>query len=128
MTSTCFEYPDRDRQARAPGLHKDEAKRRGEVLLGFFKGMDAAWLKKPKTLTKYLAYADGARHKTVTLQPQELVRRFGLHLLPRGFVKIRHFGFLSNRQRKTRGAQAPAETGKACRLTSRLPFGSIRTL
>jgi len=53
-------------------------------------------------------YADGARHKTMTLQVQEFVRRFCLHLLPQRFVKIRHFGFLSNQQRKARVAQARA--------------------
>ena len=51
-------------------------------------------------------YANGAKHKTMTLQVQEFVRRFCLHLLPERFVKIRHFGFLSNRQRKARVAQA----------------------
>ena len=53
-------------------------------------------------------YADGARHKTMTLEAAEFVRRFCLHLLPERFVKIRHFGFLSNRQRKTKVAQARA--------------------
>jgi hypothetical protein len=31
----------------------------------------------------------------------EFMRRFLLHVLPRGFVKIRHFGFLANRERKS---------------------------
>jgi hypothetical protein len=53
-------------------------------------------------------YADGARSKTMTLGVAEFVRRFCLHLLPKGLVKIRHFGFLSNRQRQTRLAQARA--------------------
>ena len=53
-------------------------------------------------------YADGARSKTMTLGVGEFVRRFCLHLLPKGLVKIRHFGFLSNRQRQTRLAQARA--------------------
>jgi hypothetical protein len=53
-------------------------------------------------------YAQGARSKTMTLGTGEFVRRFCLHLLPKGFVKIRHFGFLSNRQRQTRVAQARA--------------------
>ena len=44
----------------------------------------------------------------MTLAVAEFVRRFCLHLLPEGFVKIRHFGFLSNRQRQTRLAQARA--------------------
>jgi Putative transposase/Transposase zinc-binding domain len=53
-------------------------------------------------------YADGARRKTMTLELKEFVRRFCLHLLPERFVKIRHFGFLSNRQRKAKVAQARA--------------------
>ena len=53
-------------------------------------------------------YADEARRKTMTLEVKEFVRRFCLHLLPKRFVKIRHFGFLSNRQRQTRVAQARA--------------------
>jgi hypothetical protein len=53
-------------------------------------------------------YAAGARSKTMTLGGGEFVRRFCLHLLPKGLVKIRHFGFLSNRQRQTRLAQARA--------------------
>jgi hypothetical protein len=53
-------------------------------------------------------YADGAKHKTMRLELREFVRRFCLHLLPERFVKIRHFGFLSNRQRQTKVAQARA--------------------
>jgi hypothetical protein len=53
-------------------------------------------------------YAEGARSKTMTLGVAEFIRRFCLHFLPRGFVKLRHFGFLSNRQRQTRVAQARA--------------------
>ena len=51
-------------------------------------------------------YADGGRRKVMTLELKEFLRRFCLHLLPERFVKIRHFGFLSNRQRKLRVAQA----------------------
>ena len=45
-------------------------------------------------------YADGAKRKTMALEVKEFLRRFCLHLLPKAFVKIRHFGFLSNRQRQ----------------------------
>jgi hypothetical protein len=38
--------------------------------------------------------------KIMTLEALEFMRRFLLHVLPRGFVKIRHFGFLANRERK----------------------------
>jgi hypothetical protein len=36
----------------------------------------------------------------MTLDALEFMRRFLLHVLPRGFIKIRHFGFLANRERK----------------------------
>ena len=45
-------------------------------------------------------YADGSQTKTMTLEAVEFIRRFLLHVLPCGFVHIRHFGFLANRKRK----------------------------
>jgi len=36
------------------------------------------------------------------LTPFEFIRRFLLHILPDGFMKIRYYGFLSNRNRKTK--------------------------
>jgi hypothetical protein len=42
-------------------------------------------------------YADGYREKTMTLEAVEFIRRFLIHVLPSGFVRIRHYGFLSNR-------------------------------
>src|SRR6202158_2876483 len=39
--------------------------------------------------------ADHNQHKLMTLSLDEFLRRFLLHLLPKGFVRIRHFGFLS---------------------------------
>jgi hypothetical protein len=38
----------------------------------------------------------------MTLAATEFLRRFFLHVLPRGFVRIRHFGLLSNRFRSQR--------------------------
>jgi hypothetical protein len=37
----------------------------------------------------------------LTLAVDEFLRRFLLHLLPQGFVRIRNFGFLANRRRAT---------------------------
>jgi len=45
-------------------------------------------------------YADRARTKTMTLDAVEFIRRFLLHVLPSGFVRIRQFGFLANRLRQ----------------------------
>src|SRR5437016_4290833 len=58
-------------------------------------------------------YAHHARKKTMSLGLKEFVRRFCLHLLPERFVKIRHFGFLSNQQRKARVAQVRTLLAKA---------------
>jgi Putative transposase/Transposase zinc-binding domain len=45
--------------------------------------------------------AHGNKQRLMTLPVEEFLRRFLLHLLPRGFVRIRNFGFLANRQRAT---------------------------
>jgi hypothetical protein len=45
--------------------------------------------------------ADNNQHKLMTLSLDEFLRRFLLHLLPKGFVRIRNFGFLANRRRST---------------------------
>jgi Putative transposase/Transposase zinc-binding domain len=44
--------------------------------------------------------ADGNQQKLMTLDAVEFIRRYLLHILPQGFVKIRHFGFLANRNRR----------------------------
>jgi predicted Zn-ribbon and HTH transcriptional regulator/rubredoxin len=49
-------------------------------------------------------WRDSAHHneqKLMTLALDEFLRRFLLHLLPKGFVRIRNFGFLANRKRAT---------------------------
>jgi hypothetical protein len=45
--------------------------------------------------------ADNNEQKLLTLALDEFLRRFLLHLLPKGFVRIRNFGFLANRKRAT---------------------------
>jgi hypothetical protein len=44
-------------------------------------------------------YAHGSKHKVMTLSADEFLRRFLLHVLPKGLVRIRHFGFFANRRR-----------------------------
>jgi hypothetical protein len=48
---------------------------------------------------RYKDYADAQRQKTITLSADEFLRRFVQHVLPKGLVKIRHYGLLANRQR-----------------------------
>ena len=44
-------------------------------------------------------YAHNGRQRTLTLAPEEFLRRFVQHVLPRAFPRIRYFGFLANRRR-----------------------------
>ena len=44
-------------------------------------------------------YAHGNKKRKMTVTADEFLRRFLLHVLPRGFVRIRTFGFLANRKR-----------------------------
>ena len=57
---------------------------------------------------RYKDYARGSQIRSMTLEQQEFLRRFCLHILPPRFVKIRHFGILANRDRSTNLTQARA--------------------
>lgn len=46
-------------------------------------------------------YTDGGTIKPITLKGEEFLRRFCLHILPKRFVKIRHYGIYSTRFRST---------------------------
>jgi hypothetical protein len=47
-------------------------------------------------------YADGCRRKEMTLEAVEFLRRFALHIVPRGLVRIRQYGILAHRDRGQR--------------------------
>jgi hypothetical protein len=59
-------------------------------------------LKNDKVTFKWRDYKDNSKPKLMTLDTLEFIRRFLFHVLPNGFVKIRHYGILSNRNRKTK--------------------------
>ena len=62
-------------------------------------------------------YRDRSKNDTIrlmTLNTSEFIRRFLLHILPDGFMKIRHYGILSNRNRKTKLAQCKRLLGLDC--------------
>jgi hypothetical protein len=44
-------------------------------------------------------YARGNKQRLMTVSADEFIRRFLVHVLPKGFVRIRHFGFMANYQR-----------------------------
>jgi len=60
---------------------------------------------------------DGDREKTLILDAHEFIRRFLLHILPDGFMRIRHFGFLANRSKK----RALAQCRRLLKMDAALP-------
>ena len=50
----------------------------------------------------YKDYADDQKSKQMTLSADEFLRRFLLHVLPKGFVRIRHYGLLASPNVKTK--------------------------
>lgn len=55
-----------------------------------------------KVTFRWKDYAHGNKKRKMTVTADEFLRRFLLHVLPRGFVRIRSFGFLANRCRATK--------------------------
>ena len=58
-------------------------------------------------------YKDGSKEKTLFLTGEEFIRRFLIHVLPKGFCRIRYGGFLSNSRKKTCLSQIRRLTGTA---------------
>jgi hypothetical protein len=53
-----------------------------------------------KVTFRYKDYRHDAQQKTMTLEAEEFIRRFLLHVLPEGFQRIRYYGLLANRYRE----------------------------
>ena len=71
----------------------------------------------PETVTFH--YRDSRHHdqrKLMTLTHEEFLRRLLLHVLPTGFQRIRHYGFLEQR---------PPPGGAACTLSTPLRRGRL---
>ncbi len=66
-------------------------------------------------------YRNGHQQSLMTLQTDEFMRRFLLHVLPRGFQRIRQFGLLANRRRRQQLARCRELLGTAARATEPLP-------
>ena len=54
-----------------------------------------------KVRFRWKDYRDDSRQKTMTLEAGEFIRRFLIHVLPDGFHRIRHYGFLANGNRSS---------------------------
>jgi len=61
----------------------------------------------------YKDYADGGKKKAMTLTADEFIRRFLLHILPARFMRLRYYGFLSNRYRRDKIARCRELLGAA---------------
>ena len=68
---------------------------------------------------RYKDYQRGHRLRTLTLEAVEFLRRLMLHVPPRGFHRLRHFGFLANRVRQAKLAQCRTLVGHAPRAQAR---------
>jgi putative transposase len=66
-------------------------------------------------------YARGNKQRLMTLSAEEFIRRFLVHVLPKRFVRIRHFGFMANAQRS-------ASLDRCRRLLSMAPLASSTDL
>lgn len=51
---------------------------------------------------KWRDYKDSSKCKLMTVSADEFIRRFVIHILPSGFMKIRHYGLLGNRNKNTK--------------------------
>jgi hypothetical protein len=74
-----------------------------------------------KILLSYRDRKDGDRKKTMSLEANEFIRRFLLHILPDGFMRVRHFGFLANRSKE----HALARCRKLLNLNTALPKSPV---
>jgi hypothetical protein len=65
-------------------------------------------LRKGRVRFHYKDYAHGNRRRVLDLNAMEFLRRFVLHVVPPGFVRIRHYGLLANRCRQMKLARCRA--------------------
>ena len=73
-------------------------------------------------------YAHGGKQKIMTVSADEFLRRFLIHVLPRGLVRIRHFGLFANRRRGDMLVTLPRSARRAPLPTSltHLPICAVR--
>lgn len=70
---------------------------------------------------RYRDYHDGNAQKSMELPATELLRRFVMHVVPKGFTRVRYYGFLANRDRDANIEKARTLIGSRRRLAPRAP-------
>src|SRR5919197_3320465 len=73
-------------------------------------------LEEGRVTFRWKDYAHGKRHRTMTLDAVEFIRRFLLPILPAGFQRLRHYGLLANRGRQAKR--------RRCRRLLQQPLGT----
>lgn len=73
-------------------------------------------------------YRDNNKQKFMTVTAEEFIRRFLMHVLPDKFVKIRHYGILSNRNRMTKLKKCKEFTGSVFKIASITRLSSAELL
>jgi hypothetical protein len=66
------------------------------------------------------------RLQTMTLDADEFIRRFLLHVLPSGFMRLRHYGFLANRHKAHTLRRCRELLGQACAPSPRRPLSAVQ--
>ena len=61
-----------------------------------------------KVTFRWKDYAHGGKKRKMTLTAEEFIRRFLLHVLPKGLVRIRYYGWMANRCRQEGAARCRA--------------------
>ena len=83
-----------------------------------------------KVTFRWKDYAHGSKKRKMTLAADEFIRRFLLHVLPKGLVRIRHYGWMANRHRRKcvdlcralLGVEFPESTGSSDAPVRRCPI------
>jgi hypothetical protein len=83
------------------------------------------WYENHQVTFQWLDYRDG-KIKSCTLEAMEFLRRFLMHVPPSGFVRVRSYGFLGNRNRKKNLERARELIGTAAVPRSHEPFRAVR--
>ena len=77
-------------------------------------------LEEDRVTIKYRDYSDGDKIKEMSLEAAEFIRRFLLHILPDQFFKIRYYGILSARNKKTKLEKCKEQLGVPLKQTDKL--------
>jgi hypothetical protein len=78
-----------------------------------------------KVSFKWRDYKHGAKEKVMTLAADEFIRRFLLHVLPPGFTKIRHYGFLASAVKRKKLALCRKLTGAKINIVPKLSAADL---